>query len=66
MATVDYSFHLVEMQKVLKVLGERCLKAAVSSDAQEFAEINELVDKFTDHCEEISMWALDGFRKDVR
>lgn len=66
MAIVDYSFHLVEMQKVLKVLGEKCLKASVSRDAQEFAEISELVEKFSDHCEEISIWALDGFKKDVR
>lgn len=66
MATVDYSFHLVEMQKLIKVLGEKCLKAAVSRDAQEFAEINQLLKQFEDHCDNVSTWALDGFRKDVR
>lgn len=66
MATADYSFHVVEIQKLMKVIGEKCLRVEVSKDANEFAEINNLLGKVEGHCEALSMWALDGFRKDVR
>lgn len=66
MEIVDYSFHLAEIQKLMKIIGEKCLKAAVSQEANEFSEINNLLGKVEDHCGDISMWALANFRKHVR
>jgi hypothetical protein len=66
MAKSDYSFHIVEIQKLVKLLGEKCLHAEVSKDADEFAKINLLLGDIIERCDHISGWALEGFRKDVR
>jgi hypothetical protein len=66
MAKNDYSFHIVEIQKLVKILGEKCLHAEVSKDANAFAEVNAIVGKIQDSCDNISWWTHAGFRKDVR
>jgi hypothetical protein len=66
MVKSDYSFHIVEIQKLVKILGEKCLHAEVSKNADDFAKINILLGDIIDRCDHISGWALECFRKDVR
>ena len=66
MAIVNYSFQLVEMQKLLNEIGDKCLKADTANDVTNFSEINRLIGQMEARCENLSLWALEGFRKSVR